>query len=117
MRGCTRTFFVQIDLQMTFLIISSKAEKNFLYFKLISVASSPNKDKFQATNSFDIAIIDPAYLNYNRCIIQALLVNHGQLLTCLASSPPPSNQCCPFKTAPHAPQNDVPFSKLSLSSR
>ena len=104
-------------LQITFLLISSKAEKNFLYFKLISVARSPRKVKFQAINSFDIATIDSAYLNYNRCIFQALLVNHSLWLTCLGSVSPPISQCCPFKTAPHAHANDVPFSKLSLSSR
>ena len=104
-------------LQMTFFFISTKAEKNFLYFELISVATSSNKVKFQAINSFDIATIDSAYLNYNRCIIQALLVNHCQWLTCLLSGFPPINQFCPFKTAPHAIQTDVPFSKLSLSSR
>ena len=69
--------FLQMDLQMTFLIISSKAEKNFLYFKLISIASTKIKIKFQATNSLEIASIQSAYLNYYRYILRAVLVNYN----------------------------------------
>ena len=72
------SLFLQLDLQMTCLIISSKAQKNFLNFKLICVASTIDKVKFQATNPFDIASIQSAYLNYYRYIFQALLVNHSQ---------------------------------------
>ena len=102
---------------MAFFFISSKAEKNFLYFKLISVASSRSKVVFQATHSFDLATVDSTYLKCYRYIFEALLINHGQCLTCLRSGIPPINQCCPFKTAPHAAQTDAPFSKLSFSSR
>ena len=70
-------YFVQVDLQMAFLIIKSKAEKNFLYFKLISVASTPRKFNFQVPDSFDITTIDSAYLNNTCYMLQALLVNHG----------------------------------------
>ena len=52
-----------IDLQMAILIIMSKAEKNFLYSKLICLASAIIKVKFQATNPFYIATIDSTYLN------------------------------------------------------
>ena len=102
---------------MAFFFISSKAEKNFLYFKMISIASGSRIIKVQVTNSFYIASIYSAYLNFYRYIFQALLINDGHWLTCFLSGLPPINQCCPFKTAPHAYQTDVPFSKLSLSSR
>ena len=75
------SYFVQIDLQMTFLIIKSKAEKKFLYFKLISSTSCPSKVEFQATNSFDNASIESAYLNYFAYIFQALLINHAMIIT------------------------------------
>ena len=115
--GLVSACFLQMYLQITFLIISAKTEKNFLYFKLVSVASTIIKIKFQAINSFDITTIDSAYLNNNCWIIQALLVNYGQWPTCLRSDGPPISQCCPFKTAPHASRTDVPFSKLTLDSR
>ena len=43
--------------------VSTKTEKYFLNIKLISVASTPRKVKFQVSNSFNIASIYPAYLN------------------------------------------------------
>ena len=61
--GVFSTCLVPLNLQMTFLVIQSKAEKYFLYFKSIRVARSPIKVKFQATDSFGIATIDSAYLN------------------------------------------------------
>ena len=102
---------------MAFLFIISEAENNFLYFKMISIASGSRIIKVQVTNSFYIASIYSAYLNFYRYIFQALLINDGHWLTCFLSGLPPINQCCPFKTAPHADQTDVPFSKLSFSSR
>ena len=106
-----------MDLQMTFLLITSKAEKNFLNLKLICVTTSSCIVKFQATNSIEIASIQSAYLNYYRYIFQGLFVNYDQWLTCVRSDNPPIDHCCPFKTAPHAAKTDVPFSKLSFSSR
>ena len=111
------SYFVQMDLQMAFSFIKSKAEKYLRYFKLISIASGSRIIKVQATNSFNIASIESAYLNNYGYIFLTLHVNHGQWLTCLRSGTPPINQCCPFKTAPQAPTEDVPFSKLSFSSR
>ena len=55
---------------MAFLLIISKAEKNFFNFKLICVASTIEKVEFQTINSFDIATIDSAYLNNFRYIYQ-----------------------------------------------
>ena len=52
------------DLQMTF--FSSrfmKAKKYFLHFKLICVACTRPKIKFQGFDSFDIATINSTYLN------------------------------------------------------
>ena len=43
----------------------TKTEKYFLHIKLISVASTPRKVKFQVSNSFDIASIYSTYLNSN----------------------------------------------------
>ena len=52
------------NLQMTFSIrICSETEKYFLHFKLISVACTPFKIKFQGSDSFDIAAINSTYLN------------------------------------------------------
>ena len=52
------------NLQMTLTTrIITKTEKYFLNIKLISVASTQIKVEFQASNSFDIASIYPAYLN------------------------------------------------------
>ena len=60
-----------VNLQMTFLSIISKAKKNFLNFKLICLASTIWKVKFQAINSFDIAFIETAYLNKYHLFVQA----------------------------------------------
>ena len=52
------------NLQMTFLVcVWSEAKKYFLHFKLISVACTLFKIKFQCPDSFDITSINSTYLN------------------------------------------------------
>ena len=99
------------NLQMTFSVRRrSKAEKNFLHFKLVSVTGTQIKIKVQCTDSFDIATIDSTYLNkyFN------ISMNFCKWLTCLFSFHPPIIQYCPFKVAPHEFSTSVPFSKFNL---
>ena len=103
------------NLQMTLTIWpSTKTEKYFFNIKLVSVASTIRKVKFQVSDSFDIASIYPAYLNTRYSTFFGL---SGWSLTCLFSLYPPIIQCCPFKVAPHDPWTSVSFSKSNLSSR
>ena len=106
------------NLQMTFSYRNrSKAKKYFLHFKLISVAGTRIKIKFQCPDSFDIAPINSTYLNklfkITVLIFERLFC---KWLTCLFSFHPPIIQCCPFKVAPHEFPTRVLFSKLNLRS-
>jgi len=52
------------NLQMTlFSSFIMKAEKHLLHFKLICVACTPTKIKFQGSDSFEIAAINLTYRN------------------------------------------------------
>ena len=64
------------NLQMTFSVrIRSETEKYFLHFKLICIASTPRKIKFQCSYSFDIASINSTYLNNGFNILVTFFAN------------------------------------------
>ena len=122
-KGALSTATSLHNLQMTLTIWSStktrlhrsltKTEKYFFNIKLISVASTQKKVKFQASNSFDIASVYSTYLNI-RHIFLCLTVKS---LACLFSLAPPIIQFWPFKVAPHDAWTSVPSSKLNLTWR
>ena len=67
----------KVNLQMTFFSsVSVKAKKYFLHFKLIGVACTISKIKFQGSDSFDIATINSTYLNNHFNILIFLQMNN-----------------------------------------
>ena len=103
-------------LRMTILTwYCSKAEKNFLNFKLKGIASTVLKIKLQICNSFHIATIYSTYLNNDRIAAEfARWSNRVIKFTWLKWFLPPISQNWPFNVPPHEPYASVPLSKFNF---